>query len=223
MTTTDRGLAAFDFDGTISRRDTLIPFLVGVAGPRDFASAWARIGSLAARRRLDVGDRDEVKAQLVRLLLAGRTQRDLEARGERYARDLLTGDRLRPLVVDRVQAHRDRGDLCVLVSASLVYYLEPIADELGIDGVVGVRPESVDGVLTGELTRPNVRADQKVVQLDEWLVAGDHRPAAGERSAYGNTSGDHALLAAADHRYWLGRPSKLPAGSELLLATTPLR
>lgn len=223
MTAPDRGLAAFDFDGTISRRDTLIPFLVGVAGPRDFASAWARIGSLAARRRLDVGDRDEVKAQLVRLLLAGRTQRDLEARGERYARDLLTGDRLRPLVVDRVQAHRDRGDLCVLVSASLVYYLEPIADELGIDGVVGVRPESVDGVLTGELTRPNVRADQKVVQLDEWLVAGNRRPAAGERSAYGNTSGDHALLAAADHRYWLGRPSKLPAGSELLLATTPLR
>ncbi len=223
MATADRGLAAFDFDGTLTRRDTLIPFLVGVAGPRDFAAAWARLGSLAARRRLDIGDRDEVKAQLVRLLLAGRTQRDLEARGGRYARDLLTGDRLRPLVVDRVHAHRDRGDLCVLVSASLVYYLEPIAHELGIDGVVGVRPESVDGVLTGELTRPNVRADQKVVQLDEWLEAGDHRPAAGERSAYGNTSGDHALLAAADHRYWLGRPSKLPAGSELLLATTPLR
>jgi len=216
-------LAAFDFDGTVTRRDTLIPFLVRVAGPQRFTAAWTRIGSMASRRRLDLGDRDEVKAHLVRILLAGRRLDEVDALGERYARDLLAGDRLRPLVMDRLRAHRERGDLCVLVSASLVHYLEPIARELGLDGVVGVRPEAVDGVLTGELTRPNVRAEQKVVQLDEWLADRGVRPAAGERSAYGNTSGDHALLAAADHRYWLGRASKVPGGAEVLLRTTPLR
>jgi phosphatidylglycerophosphatase C len=219
----DRGLAAFDFDGTLSRRDTLLPFLAAVDGTSAFAAAWTHLAGQAARGRLDVRDRDEVKARLVRRLLAGRSLDELVSKGERYARDLMSDDRLRPLVVDRLHAHRDRGDTCVLVSASLVYYLEPIARAFGLDGVVGVRPAEEAGVLTGELTRPNVRAEQKVVQLQEWLDARGLTPRPGERSAYGNTSGDHALLAHADHRYWLGRSAKLPPGCEVLLASTPLR
>ena len=39
-------LAAFDFDGTITRRDTLVPFLARVAGPARFAGTCARLGLL---------------------------------------------------------------------------------------------------------------------------------------------------------------------------------
>ena len=28
--------------------------------------------------------------------------------------------------------------------------------------------------------------------------------------AYGNSSGDHELLAMADHAYWLGKPDRCP-------------
>ncbi len=223
MTGADVGLAAFDFDGTVSRRDTLIPFLVLASGRRRFADAWRRVGVLGARGHVNPRDRDAVKAELIRLLLAGREESELRALGSRYARDLLTEDRLRPLVLHRIRSHRLRGDTCVLVSASLVHYLDPIAEALGMDGVVAVRPEVRDGRLTGTLRRPNVRGEQKVVQLDDWLSEREIEPIVGRRSAYGNTSGDHALLRAADHRYWLGRPAKLPQGVEILTAATPLR
>lgn len=223
MATSGGGLAAFDFDGTISRKDTLIPFLLRATGRARFASGWRQVVAAGARGRVDLRDRDAVKAELIEHLLADRLEADLREAGERYARDLLSEDRLRPLVVDRLRAHRERGDTCVIVSASLVYYLEPIAREFGVHGVVGVEPEVCDGRLTGSLCRPNVRAEQKVVQLDAWLSAQDLVPETGHRSAYGNTSGDHALLRAADHRYWLGRPGKVPDGAEMLTAATPLR
>lgn len=215
-----RGLAAFDFDGTISRRDTLLPFLAQVAGRRRFAAVWARIGATGARGRVPLSDRDAVKEEMIRLLLAGRSGDELRSHGERYARDLLS-DALRPMVVDRVHRHRDRGDTTVIVSASLVYYLQPLARELGMDGAIGVEPEESGGVLTGRLTRPNVRAEQKAVRLREWLGLGPEDPLTGPLSGYGNTSGDHALLAMSDRAYWLGRPGKVPPGAEILTPETP--
>lgn len=215
------GVAAFDFDGTISRRDTLVPFLAKVAGPTRFAGICSRLGLSGVRGRTNIRDRDAVKEQMIRMLFAGRSEDELRTRGERYARDLLS-DSLRPMVVERIRRHRDLGHRSVIVSASLVYYLDPLAGELSMDGVIGVEPEVVDGVLTGELARPNVRAEEKAVRLREWLGAPPDGPLTHRLWGYGNTSGDHALLAMSDRAYWLGRPGKVPQGAELLTPGSPL-
>lgn len=223
-------VAAFDFDGTITRRDTLVPFLVRVAGRRRFAAACARLGISGARRSIDVRDRDDVKEAMVDLLLGGRSEDEMRSRGEVYARDLMAEDQLRPMLVDRLHAHRERGHASVIVSASLVYYLEPLARSFGMDHVIAVEPEVDSGVLTGRLARPNVRAEQKAVRLREWLggrgLNADVPPGSRGRDVhvwgYGNSSGDHALLAMSDQRYWLGRPSKVPPGAELLTPESPL-
>lgn len=219
-------VAAFDFDGTISRRDTLVPFLAKAAGPSRFAAACSRLGLLRVGRRIAPGDRDAAKENLIAMLLTGRREDDLIALGERYARDLLTGDRIRPEMVERIHEHRRAGHRTVIVSASLVYYLEPIARELSMDGVIGVEPEVVDDLLTGRLSRPNVRAHEKAVRLREWLDAAVDPgvgPGTGIRlHAYGNSSGDHALLEMADRSWWLGRPGRVPSGSTPFRAPAPL-
>jgi phosphatidylglycerophosphatase C len=219
---TTRKVAAFDFDGTLSVRDTLVPFLARVGGRRRFAQVAAQLGLLGARRRVDVRDRDEVKAEMVRRLFIGRDEAELRRQGEIYARDLLA-NQLNPMVLRRLEQHRDAGHEVLFVSASLVYYLDPLARELGLQGVLAVEPAVEQGRLTGELTRPNVRAEQKALRLREWL---GQRPTGPLHEAevwgYGNSSGDHALLRLADHAYWLGRPAKLPAGARILLPNEPL-
>lgn len=221
-------VAAFDFDGTISKRDTLMGFLIKASGPARFLSAWARLGVLGARRRLPMGDRDRIKEQMIGLLLGGRSERELRELGDLYARDLLTGDRLRPEVVERVHEHRRAGHRTVIVSASLVYYLDPIAAALSMDDVIGVEPEVLDGRLTGRLRRPNVRGEQKALRLQEWMDASRGEPGSvdvGDRGlvhGYGNTSGDHRLLEMADRSWWLGRPSKLPQGVTIFRPGAPL-
>lgn len=220
---TPRRVAAFDFDGTVSRRDTLVPFLASAAGPRRFAAACSRVGLSGARRRVELGDRDAVKAELIRLLFAGRAEDDLRELGARYAARLLDRE-LRDDVVRRIEAHRGAGHETLFVSASLVYYLEPLAESLGVDHVIAVEPEVRDGRLTGDLARPNVRAEQKAVRLREWLGQPPTGPmTAVELWAYGNSSGDHELLSLADERrrYWLGRASKCPTGVEVFSPASP--
>lgn len=215
MPETTRCVAAFDFDGTLSRRDTLVPFLAKAAGPRRFAAECARLGLVGARGPAALRDRDGTKELLLRALFTGRDAEELRQLGTRYARDLLS-DQLRPDVLDRLQDHRRAGHEVVFVSASLVYYLEPLAEMLGVRAVLAVEPAEEDGRLTGDLVRPNVRADQKAIRLREWLGVPSAGPVDGVRIwGYGNSSGDHALLEMSDHAFWLGRPSKVPVGSAM--------
>lgn len=228
-----RRVAAFDFDGTLTHRDTLVPFLARVAGRRAMLRAVSHMGVQAARRNVSIGDRDRMKELMIAELLAGRSEDELRELGVAFADEILSR-RMNDAVLTRLEEHLRADHEVVLVSASLVYYLDPIAEHLGLHAVIAVEPTVVDGVLDGTLTRPNVRAEQKAIRLDEWLGLGDGAPSStAERGpespqqadvelwAYGNSSGDLALLAAADHAFWLGRANRVPTGS-VLFEPTPL-
>jgi phosphatidylglycerophosphatase C len=106
--------------------------------------------------------------------------------------------------IERIAHHRTSGHDLVIVSASLVYYLRPIASDLGFHHVIAVEMEAdPDGVLTGALTTPNVRREHKETRLREWL--GDEPF---ELWAYGDSSGDEHLLGMAHHPTWVGRRAK---------------
>src|SRR5690606_9929445 len=123
------GVAAFDFDGTLARRDTLVPFLRRVRGSTRVAVAVARA---AARTR----DRDALKVAAIGHLFQGVAAADLERWGRAYAATL--PPLLRPEMVARVRWHQRAGHAVVIVSASLGAYLRPLAERLGLDAALGV-------------------------------------------------------------------------------------
>src|SRR5690606_5233735 len=131
------GVAAFDFDGTLARRDTLVPFLRRVRGSTRVAVAVARA---AARTR----DRDALKVAAIGHLFQGVAAADLERWGRAYAATL--PPLLRPEMVARVRWHQRAGHAVVIVSASLGAYLRPLAERLGLDAAPlppRLRPEMV--------------------------------------------------------------------------------
>lgn len=198
-----RRIAAFDFDGTLTRRDTLLPFLAKACGPSTFGRTLGRIAPDALRARAgrvaaEVHHRDATKAALLRDLFRGRSDLWLQARGQQYATTLAA--KLRPEMVEQVRWHRDAGHELVIVSASLATYLEPFATAFGFDHVIAVELQmGSDGLLTGEMVGPNVRGEEKAVRLRRWL--GDDVPEM--IWAYGNSSGDTELLAMADVPVWV--------------------
>lgn len=209
-----RKVAAFDFDGTVSRRDTLMPFVARFAGARRLltgssGAAWDAL----VRRTFNAKDRDVLKAEMLRRLLAGRDARALDREAGVYAARLIDGE-LRPEIVDEIRRHVAAGHETLFVSASLSDYLHPIARYLGMTDVIAVDLDVADGVLSGSMVHPNVRAAQKAVRLRSWLGAPPSGPLEGvELWAYGNSSGDHALLELATHAYWLGKPAACPSGA----------
>lgn len=199
------GLAAWDFDGTIAVRDTLVPFLARFGGTATLARSLARHGSGLSRALRSSDARDSAKELVLADVMRGRRLDELVAAGEDYARTL---PRLfRREALERIDWHRSQGHRLVIVSASLVYYLRPLAEELGFDDVIGVEMEvGSDGRLTGNLVGRNVRKAEKARRLTEWISErGLENP---EIWAYGDSSGDEELLAMADHPTWCGRRAK---------------
>ena len=190
-----RGVAAFDFDGTISRRDTLGPFLARVAGSAALARTLVMRSPRFAAVKLGRADRDAEKEAVITRLIAGRTAASLAAAGRAYADHLWTRQQFRPEMLERLRWHRSEGHDIVIVSASLDSYLTPLAPRLGVDYVMSCSLETDgSGLVTGRLLGGNVRGAEKARRLRTWLGAD-----AAELWAYGDSSGDDDLLAMADH------------------------
>jgi phosphatidylglycerophosphatase C len=200
------GVAAFDFDGTLTQRDTLLPFLRRSCGNRSIARASA----IAARR---ARARDAFKVALIGELFRGWSAERLDSLGRAYVPALLAA--LRPDAKQRLEWHRRRGHAVVIVSASLGAYLRPLAENLELDGALAVElVADASGTLTGGVVGGlNTRGPEKVARLKAWLDSRFGPGADVELWAYGDSSGDDELLAIADHATWIGRRARGPSAA----------
>lgn len=186
------GVAAFDFDGTLIRGDSLSAFLARLLGRVHFARvlAAAAPAMLAGYRRMG---RDGAKAALLARAVAGLAAERVATAGEAFAATL--DRRIRPEMIARMRWHDAEGHRRVLVSASLAVYLEPFGRRNGFERVIATRLEvGPDGRLTGRMDGPNVRAAEKALRLTDLLGPGEV-----ELWAYGDSRGDREMLAMADH------------------------
>jgi phosphatidylglycerophosphatase C len=194
-------IAAFDFDGTLTRSDSVVPFLRLVGG-RGWTVRLARhapsVIAAAARR-----DRDRLKALATDAVFRGMSRPRVDALALEHGRAILAGG-LRDDVVARLGWHLDQGHQAVIVSASYEPYVRVVAGSLGATGVVATRlAVDTDDVCTGELDGRNCRAEEKVHRLDGWLSERGLARADLELWAYGDSAGDRELLAWADHPVWV--------------------
>ncbi len=194
MQTKYRPLVAFDFDGTLTSRDSFIAFLRWRFGVRAYAAGMLALAPAAARYVLD-RDRGRLKAAAVRRFLAGMPRAELEAWAQTFAseegRALLRPDALRAW--RRWQAD---GARLVIVTASPETIVAPIARGLGADLLIGTRLAFDDaGRVTGAFDGANCRGPEKARRLREAFGDTVHLEA-----AYGDTDGDNEMLALAEEQ-----------------------
>ncbi len=191
-----RTVAAFDFDGTLTRRDTMFPFLADFAGVGRLARALANAVPHLANR-------DAAKARLVDQLFRGRDHAAVLDAGNEYGEKLATRS-VTDAMRERLAWHQDGGHEIVIVSASLDVYVGAAARSLDVEHVLCTTlAVGTDGRCTGALLGGNCRGAEKAARLRAHLDADDV-----ELWAYGNSSGDREMLALAQHPVWVrrGRP-----------------
>ncbi|HXQ90692.1 MAG TPA: HAD-IB family hydrolase [Acidimicrobiales bacterium] len=216
-------VAAFDFDGTLTRGGSVWKFLSMLCGRDEVVSAGIVLLPKLVRAALFGGSAaDEAKEALFVRTLAGRGVDDVAGRAAAFG-VAHYHHRSRTKVRARLDWHRRQGHRIVLVSASPEYYVRAVGDELGVDGVVATRLE-VDGHgrLTGRFEGGNCRGARKLAGLQQWMEASSPRGPVGEGTrdgappaptpylwAYGNSAGDLEMLEAADVGVDAGRLGRL--------------
>jgi len=224
-------VAAFDFDGTITRGGSTLPFLIRARGLLPVIWAVGRTLPQIIRAAIFAGAAaDGAKERLFILLLADQPLERIERAGAIFAEQHLRR-RLRPDVHARLDWHRQQGHSVVIVSASLEHYVEPAGRRLGVDGVLATRVAvGGSGLLTGRFEGKNCRGAEKYARVSGWMRAqgmAGTGPAQPVLWAYGNSRGDAWLLGSADHGVdagRLGRFSRLrryPSLAEVMGAEAP--
>ena len=199
-----RPIVAFDFDGTLTTRDSFTAFLHWKVGAARYVAGLLNLTPELARY-LATRDRGRLKAAAARKFLgrASRDQIESDARlfAETHARSLL-----RPDAMKVWKYWRGRNARLVIVTASPVEVVAPFARGIGADLLLGSKLAFDDqDRFTGRLDGENCRGAEKVRRLYE-AFGSDMRLEA----AYGDTDGDRAMLAIAEdagYRVFSAKPT----------------
>lgn len=194
-------VAAFDFDGTLTRRDTMFPFLLHVVGWGRFIRHVTMLAPTLTGYGLGLIRNDIAKERVFARFLSGVDSGVLQHEATLFAEQELPG-MVRAETMKRLDWHKQQGHRCVVISASLELYVQPWALKAGFDDVIATHLETLaDGRITGKLSGKNCFGIEKVRRLEALLG-----PKSGYTLyAYGDSRGDRELLAGADYAYYRQR------------------
>lgn len=192
-------MAVFDFDGTLTYKDTFVRFLYLVLAEHKarLAACW-ELPLDVTRYMLGWRDNSWLKQRFMHRILRGLTDSDLSPIGIRLRNELLHRG-FRPGAITELKRRTELGHRRVLLSAGLDIYLVPIARHLGFsDCVCSIAERDGRGALTGRLLGANCHGAEKVRRLE--ALIGQKR-AAWHIVAYGDSAADLALMEAVDEGF----------------------
>lgn len=202
-----RPLVIFDLDGTITRSDTLIPFLAGCLFR--FPRLRARLFTLPldmvrfALGRITAGT---FKETLLRAVIGGLPVEDVNRWAQTYA-SRVVASRCRAGILQIIKEHQERGDRLMVLSASPSLYVRLIGQALGISETIATEVEIKDERYTGLLITPNCAGREKLRRIRKYLGT-DKYP--GKTLAFGDRESDRPLLEWADEGWLVKGEMRLP-------------
>jgi len=108
---------------------------------------------------------------------------------------------IQPLILPKAQAlvdaHRDKGDTLLIITATNRFVTEPIAEAYGIDNLLATEPEMINNRYTGKVDGTPCFQEGKVERLHKWLET-NHHSLEGSHF-YSDSHNDIPLLKLVDH------------------------
>jgi len=189
-------LALFDFDGTITTRDTFTPFLRFAIRPHRAVLGGLLISPVIIAHRLRMISTTRTRPIVARAGFQGAPVDSVRALGRQYATEALPTV-IEAQAMERLKWHQHRGDTVAVVSAGLDVYLGPWCEAHRVE-LICTELEERDGRMTGRYRRGDCSGPTKATliratfDLDRFETI----------YAYGDTTEDREMLALANRKYY---------------------
>lgn len=186
-------IVAYDFDGTLTTRDTFLAFILYAKGWPRFLWGFLCYAPLLVLMNLRLYPNYKAKQKVFAYFFGGMELTAFNA----LCQDFAVNNRhlLRPEGVKTLEQAQADGAEVLIVSASIDNWVQPFFPTVQ---VLGTQVEVSDGRLTGRFLSRNCYGQEKV---DRILACYPDRESY-HLTAYGDSRGDKQLLAFADEAYF---------------------
>lgn len=191
-----RGIAFFDFDGTITTKDTLLEFIKFSKGNFCFYKGFLMNSPYLVAYKTKLISNQKAKEKVLQFFFRDMPAADFNRLCERFAQQALPA-LLRPKALEEIQKLKEDGSIVVVVSASPENWIREWANAVGVE-LIASRLEVKEDKVTGNLVGANCHGKEKVRRILEQYRIADFS----EIYAYGDSKGDSPMLQLAHYAHY---------------------
>lgn len=184
-------LYLFDFDGTLTTKDTMFLFLQ-YFHPQKYKRNFLLFIPVFVLLKLKLLKAEMVKQKFISSILKGEKKEKIEEKSQQFFKEYFPVI-FRKNALDFIENIDRESSDCYIVSASLDLWVRPFAEHLGFKFLV-TEAEFKDDVFTGKFKTKNCNGQEKVNRILREINEKDYS----KKIAFGDTSGDLPMLEWAD-------------------------
>lgn len=189
-------IAFFDFDGTITTKDTLLEFIRFYKGTLNFYIGFLLYSPLIVAYKLGIIPNFVAKQKVLAFFFKGIDIKEFQEKCDRFAETVLP-TLLRPKALQEIDKLKAAGVPIVIVSASAENWIRSWAEKNNL-ALIGTRLLVSNDKLIGSFDGKNCYGDEKVCRIESKYNLNEYA----EIFAYGDSSGDKAMLAIATVKFY---------------------
>jgi HAD superfamily hydrolase (TIGR01490 family) len=191
-----KGIAFFDFDGTITTKDTLLEFIRFAKGSIPFYIGFLLNSPYLVAYKLKIISNQLAKEKVLRFFFQNTPLETFRQLCADFT-DKEIPKLLRPKAIEEIYKLKKQGYVVVIVSASPENWISTWAKALDVE-LIASQLEIKAGMVTGKIIGKNCHGEEKVRRIMEKYVVSDYD----DIYAYGDTSGDRPMLKLAKNSFY---------------------
>ena len=189
-------IAFFDFDGTISTKDSLVEFIKFSVGKYRYYYGLLRLSPLLVLYILKIIPNNIAKEKLLSNYFKDWDIEEFEKLAEKYSETELNHI-IKPSAIEKIKWHQEQGHKVVVVSASIDSWLQKWCDYYQIE-LIATQLEFKNGKLTGRFATKNCYGIEKVNRIKAQFDLSKFE----HIYAYGDSAGDKEMLAISTYPHY---------------------
>jgi phosphatidylglycerophosphatase C len=194
--TENKALALFDFDGTITKKDTFLEFIRFTHGSFKFWWGMFIWSPVLILYKIKLIRNDKAKMDVFNHFYGNWDYERFKKAGEDFCKTQLPII-LRRSALEKIKFHQNEHHRIIVVTASPKEWVQPWCKEMGIE-LISTEIEVVNNKITGKLACENCYGPEKVKRIHLLLSINDYDPI----YAYGDSAGDKEMLSLTQNSHY---------------------